>query len=487
MALKLTIKAKQTTAPLDGYINFAFQLTNSGVTINRTIQFETTSSNFDVGVVRYDYANTDLFAQEIQSYFNYLFSLNNIIYTTDIIGDTVTYILGTNSTVDSIYFIFFKKNSVSSNLWSLISEAYTFPPEPVLTTRNDEVILSRSPWFFKESPTIIYDQMKFDIYVYRGEKTIDKPTIRTFPASKFVVQVGQPTISIDIHKLVNDFVQNEYLESTVTGVVTTSQKDSVWIFIDAGIYLDGVLKYSINQNLLALDGFGYHKELANPDLTKKVLSTIDKHIIYNNSKYFLYFLSTGLTSITINGVTVPFTLNPNFNNQFIAGVDVMQYASTSTNFNAVFVYGAETITHNVQVKTECRNSLINVTFKNKYGFYQKIPFAKLSKKTIDIESEDYMPFVSNFGSYDLNKHNKRSYLTNGKEKIVCNTDFMPESYNDLFKELMLSEQIYIEENNEFLPVNITKKSFNYKTVLNDKLIQYSFEFDYSYNEINNVL
>ena len=409
-------------------------------------------------------------------------SEDGILFTSETVGNTLIYYIGSNSTTEIL------SDVVNSTEAVVTSEAYSFPVEPSpLITRTDSVILSRSPWFFKESPTIIYDQMRFDLYVYRGEKTVDKPTIRTFAASKFVIQVGQPTISIDIHKLVNDFVQNEYLESTVTGIVTTSQKDSVWIFIDAGIYLDGVLKYSINQNLLALDGFGYYKELANPLLTKKVLSTIDKHIIYNNSKYFLYFLSTGLTSITINGVIVPFTLNPNFNNQFIAGVDVMQYASTSTNFNAVFVYGAETITHNIQVKTECRNSLINVTFKNKYGVYQKIPFNKLSKKTIDVESEDYMPFVSNYGSYDLNKHNKRSYLTNGKEKIICNTDLIPEHYNVLLKELMLSEQIYLEENNEILPVNLSKKTLQYKTKLDDKLIQYPFEFDYSYNEINNVL
>lgn len=406
---------------------------------------------------------------------------DGIIFTSETVGNQLIYYIGSNSTTEIL------TDVINSTEAVVTSQAYTFPVGTILTTRNDEVILSRSPWFFKESPTIIYDQMRFDLYIYRGEKTTDKPTLPTFQASKFVVQIGQPTISIDIHKLVNDFTQNEYLENITTGVITTNQKDSVWIFIDAGIYLDGVLKYSINQNLLALDGFGYHKELANPLLNKKVLSIIDKHIVYNNSKYFLYFLSAGLTNITINGVVVPFTLDANFNNQFIAGVDVMQYASTSTNFNAVFIYGAETITHNIDIKTECRNSLVNVTFKNKYGVYQKIPFAKLSKKTLDVESESYMPLVSNFGGYDLNKHNKKSYLTNGKEKIICNTDFIPESYNALFKELMLSEQIYLEENNEFLPVNITKKSFNYKTVLNDKLIQYNFEFDYSYNEINNVL
>ena len=359
--------------------------------------------------------------------------------------------------------------------------------QEIIITYEDAIVLSRSPYFFKATPTVLYDSMRADIYIYRGNKLTDKPAVPTFQASKFVIQAGQSTISIDIHKLVNDFVQNEFTQNISLGVQTTNQLDSVWVYIDAGIYLDSVLLCSINQTLLALDGFGYHQELANPALNKKVLSTINNHIVYNSSKYPLYFLSNGLTNITINGVSVPFTLDAYFNNQYICYVDVMQYANSSTNFNAVFAYGSKTITHNITVKTECRNELVNCIFKNKYGFWQKIPFNKLSKLNLDIDSSDYNPFISDFGSYNLNQHTKRSYLTNGNEKIVVNTDFLPEEYNLLFKELMLSEQIYLEQGATILPVNLNKKSFAYKTKLNDKLIQYSMDFEYSFKTINNIV
>ena len=359
--------------------------------------------------------------------------------------------------------------------------------QEIIITSEDAIVLSRSPYFFKATPTVLFDSMRADIYIYRGNKLTAKPAVPTFQASKFVVQAGQSTISIDIHKLVNDFVQNEFTQNVSLGVQTTNQLDSVWVFIDAGIYLDSVLLYSINQNLIALDGFGYHQELANPVLNKKVLSSINNHIVYNNSKYPLYFVSDGLASITINGVSVPFTLDADFNNQYIGYVDVMQYAGVSNNFNAVFVYDTETITHNITVKTECRNELVNCIFKNKYGFWQKIPFNKLSKLNLDIDSSDYNPFISDFGSYNLNQHTKRSYLTNGNEKIVVNTDFLPEEYNLLFKELMLSEQVYLEQGATILPVNLNKKSFAYKTKLNDKLIQYSMDFEYSFKTINNIV
>lgn len=487
MAQKIIITAKQVTTPADaGYLFFGIDFGNAlGSYLNTSVFFDTNPSDYLMGKVKYNQTTTDLFAEEIKGYFDLLFTNASVPFTSERIGNVVNYYLGNNATVD--YFDWVGFSSIDSDLWSVEREDYTFPTEPSLIDYDDAVILSRSPYFFKASPTVLYDSMRADIYVYRGNKTTDIPIIPTFQASKSVLIAGQSTISIDIHKLVNDFVQNEFTQNVSLGVQTTNQLDSVWVFIDAGIYLDNVLLYSINQTLLALDGFGYHQELANPVLSKKVLSTINNHIVYNNSKYPLYFLSDGLVSITINGTVVPFTLDSDYNNQYIGYVDVMQYADTDTNFDAVFVYDHETITHNIEVKTECRNELVNCTFKNKYGYWQKIGFNKLSKLNLDIDSSDYNPFISEFGNYNLNQHTKRSYLTNGVEKIMVNTDFLPEEYNLLFKELMLSEQIYLEQGSTVLPVNLNKKSFAYKTKLNDKLIQYSMDFEYSFKTINNIV
>ena len=486
MAQKIIITAKSVSNPADsGYIFLGIDFGNAlGSYLNTGIFLTSFVPSVNNGI-QYNVATTDLFAQNIKNTFDNLLTLSTVPFTSEIIGNVVTYYLGNNATVD--YFDYSGAGFIDSDLWSVTREDYTFPVEPSTITYEDNVILSRSPYFFKATPTVLYDSMRADIYIYRGEKTTDIPATPTFQTSKFVIQAGQPIVSIDIHKLVNDFVQNEFTQNVSLGVQTTNQLDSVWVFIDAGIYLENVLLYSINQTLFALDGFGYHQELANPALNKKVLSTINNHIVYNNSKYPLYFLSNNLTNITINGVSVPFTLDANFNNQYIGYVDVMQYAGSSTNFKAVFFYGSEAITHNITVKTECRNELVNCIFKNKYGFWQKIPFNKLSKLNLDIDSSDYNPFISDFGSYNLNQHTKRSYLTNGNEKIVVNTDFLPEKYNLLFKELMLSEQIYLEQGASILPVNLNKKSFAYKTKLNDKLIQYSMDFEYSFKTINNIV
>jgi len=273
---------------------------------------------------------------------------------------------------------------------------------------------------------------------------------------------------------------------------------SIWCYIDAKINLGGAEQYQANQTLLAVDGFGYHTELANPEIStlpdtiyrrEKVLTSIDNHIIYNNSDYPLYFVTTGLVSLTINGTNVPFTFDQDIANQNIAYVNIANYIGSSTSFSAVFFYDATevpSVTINFTIKDECKYPLINCIFKNKYGFWQTIPFNKLSKKTQDFTNESYNGLISNYGAYNLNTHVKRTYNINGREKVTVNTDFIPEEYNALFTELMLSEFVYLEENGTVLPVNVVKTSFEKKTKLINKLIQYSMDFEYSFDLLNNI-
>jgi hypothetical protein len=350
----------------------------------------------------------------------------------------------------------------------------------------EAIVLSRSPFFISETPFVAFDEIRASLYIYRGDKAADKPIIANYSFSKKIVLALQPKISFDIHKVVNDYVKNNYNSIFGSGANTTSTLDTVWCFVDAEIYLDYTFKYRIQQQLLIVDGFGYTTELANPFINKKVLSSINDHVIYTGSDYPLYFITKDLVSITVNGSNVPFTYNQNFNNQKIGYVNISDYGSTG-NFNAVFVYADETVTHSFSIKEECRFTVINCIFKNKFGFWQTIPFNKLSKKSIDFENSDYSGLIANYGEYSLNQHEKKSFLSNGKEKITVNTDFINENYNALFVELMLSEFVYLEENANVLPVNLLKKSFEKKTKLNNKLIQYSMDFEYSFKLMNTIL
>lgn len=432
----------------------------------------------------------------VETYF-----FNNFYYEVSIVGNVVELIWGSNSSTDTFEFVNFPDQTPHTSAWlTYTTEAYTIPALIVPEVLDEKIILSRSPYHFKLTPGITFDEITAEIFIYRGHKIDDRPAVSNYNLSKSVVQVGQAAINFDIHKLVNDFVKNNYNGvSNIVGAFTTSLLDSVWVYIDAKIYLAGAEQYQANQTLLAVDGFGYHTELANPEIStfpdiiyrrQKVLTSIDNHIIYNDSDYPLYFITDGLVSLTINGTSVPFTFSQDYSNQKIGYVNIKNYIGSSTSFSAVFFYDATevpSVTINFTIKDECKFPLMNCIFKNKFGVWQTIPFNKLSKKSQDFTNESYNGLISNYGSYALNKHVKQTYNVNGKEKVTVNTDFIPEEYNALFTELMLSEFIYLEENGSVLPVNVLKNTFEKKTKLNNKLIQYFMDFEYSFNLLNDIL
>ena len=440
-------------------------------------------------------ASVNNFANNFYLWLNAQMPSLGVYFETSIASNVVELIWGNNSETNDFNITLLSDEPPTIDWLTYTTEPYTIPTPIVPVVLDEKIVLSRSPYHFQVSPGILFDEITAEIFIYRGHKVDDRPAISTYNLSKSVVQVGQSTINFDVHKLVNDYVKNNYTSVGTSGAFTSSLLDSVWVYIDAKIKLSGAEQYQTNQVLLAIDGFGYHTELANPQINyfQKFLSNVSNHIIYNDSDYPLYFITEDLLSITVNGTSIPFTFSQDYSNQKTGYVNIANYIGSSTSFTAGLTYycgedcePVEDI-HYFTIKDECKFPLINCIFKNKFGVWQTIPFNKLSKKSQDFTNESYNGLISNYGNYALNKHVKQTYNVNGKEKITVNTDFIPEEYNLLFTELMLSEFIYLEENEQVLPVNLMKNSFEKKTKLNNKLIQYSMDFEYSFNLLNNII
>jgi hypothetical protein len=65
------------------------------------------------------------------------------------------------------------------------------------------------------------------------------------------------------------------------------------------------------------------------------------------------------------------------------------------------------------------------------------------------------------------------------EKLTVNTDYLTEAESTWMNDLFTSPVVYREVNNELIAMNITGNSIQKKTSLNDKLMQYTFELNYS--------
>ena len=151
--------------------------------------------------------------------------------------------------------------------------------------------------------------------------------------------------------------------------------------------------------------------------------------------------------------------------------------------------GIETI--KVNVIEECKYEPKKVTFVNKFGALQDMYFFKKSKENLSIKKESYKAnIISSFGTYDKTNHVKRDFNVVGKESISLSSGYLSEEYNEVFKQLLLSEKVWItniiESGEQVLPINVKTSSIAYKTSVNDKLVDYTIEFDKSFDTINNI-
>ena len=137
---------------------------------------------------------------------------------------------------------------------------------------------------------------------------------------------------------------------------------------------------------------------------------------------------------------------------------------------------------------------IRLCWLNQWGAWDYYTFIQKSVRSISTKGSTYEQLAGtwNEAAYrvDSYKGGKKAFRVNATEKITMNTDFVSESENDMFEELINSPEVYILEGyqtdgsfsalNQYVkPVRLTTSSFTRKTVANDKLIQYTFEVEKS--------
>ena len=140
---------------------------------------------------------------------------------------------------------------------------------------------------------------------------------------------------------------------------------------------------------------------------------------------------------------------------------------------------------------ECKYEPKKVSFINRWGALQDLWFFKKSVESMNVEKESYKSNILGYdGTYSTSNNVNRDFNVVGKESVTLSSGFLDEEYNKVFKEMMLSEKVWItnitESGEQVLPINVKTGEITYKTSLNDKLVQYTIQFDKSYDTINNI-
>lgn len=344
--------------------------------------------------------------------------------------------------------------------------------------------LVRSTYSLRITPNVFFDTVTMEFFAYGGDINT-MPTLPNYQLSKQVVQLGQSTISFDINHLIKENT-NPTIDNYLLAGLQPSQPDATcWVKYDALCFDNNDQVFQVEGTLLAMYGYGYFNEGFNPQLSSKVLISNNTQRHFRGEDNRLYFITDGLTSLEVNGDAITVTANLDLNTDYIQSINLKDY-DTDDVITCEFVYEDETRTITFNVLEGCKYPIINCVFINKFGFPQSFFLTLVNKTTDEVDGEDYRGLTSNFGIYNTTDHQYSTFNLNGRSAIICNTDYLNEVENENVKQMLLSEKKWFIENGEILPVNLESKSVAYKTQLNDKLIQYSFNFKYSFDIINNV-
>ena len=372
----------------------------------------------------------------------------------------------------------------------------------------------RSPYYISTSvATTAYATL--DITIWSGSVTSP-------PASQYSLRKNVVGSSVEVVFEISELVR-DYLDITFDGDYTGQ---TVWVQLAHTAYNSSdVVIYTNTGTSIAFDGYYYFEEGALPlDYISLFISNRELFVLEdntfripintNNNPTVVFYKDgeviasevfgsdTGSANqikyVSIYGDSVNWDtyqeriLNENgsyedssclqsfFNSYSIGAVDKITISDSN---------GIETI--KVNVIEECKYEPKKVTFINKFGALQDMYFFKKSKESLSIKKESYKSnIISSSGTYNNTNHVNRNFNVIGKESISLSSGYLSEEYNEVFKQLMLSEKVWvtniIETGEQVLPINVKTSSIAYKTSVNDKLVDYTIEFDKSFDTINNI-
>ena len=135
---------------------------------------------------------------------------------------------------------------------------------------------------------------------------------------------------------------------------------------------------------------------------------------------------------------------------------------------------------------ECKYTPVRIDFINRYGAWQTEYFFKASNDTFSVENTEYNLLQTDSYNYNTLEGQRKVFNANGKKSIKVNTGWVAETWKEVLKQIMLSERILILDGS-YLPVKINTKSTELFKHINTKQINYSLEFEFTYDVINSVI
>jgi hypothetical protein len=374
--------------------------------------------------------------------------------------------------------------------------------------------------------------------IFTGNNT----TSPTVDYTLYKTSIDNAPITFEISDLIREKIASVLKNSAITDFEAATT-EVVWCkftlssnYVDAGSPVFGLIVN--NQSFLCSDGWLPFTQQSGGSvagvglLTNRTMQVYDG---YQQSLPALYDTNTGLTSViyNVNGV-----------DYFYALSDELGYANTSTistqkivyvpagpasvssmlgvvpngdysillvNNSAAINYRTRVLAdsgtcegfacvrsalaelgfeetgteYNYELVCEPKYTPVRLTFINRFGFSDFVTFFKVSTRSGAVTRESYMPQLSQpFNVAQQVQY--RNFDVNSRETIVLNTGWVDENYDDVIREILISEKCSINYEGVEFTVNPQDTGIQYFKKINDRNINYTLTFDIAWDIRNNA-
>ena len=342
----------------------------------------------------------------------------------------------------------------------------------------------RSPYFINHTATNL-TSATLEIVIYVGAVNTSFGT----PQYTLVSTALDAKVNFEVSELIKDYIQTKFNGTFPTPTVT--DEEATTIFVDYRITQTIVTTTTVLTPVYgnrAFYGYGYFEDGANPSFDSIFSLQSNTSILKNtNATVTIPVDNTIATSLVwkYQGSpvsTISIAAETKIENQ-------ITYVTNTGNFNvdqAEISASLKTITINIDSYEKCKYTPLKLIFINKFGAYQEIWMFANSILSMATTEERYKSNILTNGTYNTYDPQIKLLTKNANQTLKLNSDYYPESYNEVFRQLFLSEKVWIDYNGETLGVNIESKQITYKTSLTDSLINYTIDVSFAFDTINNI-
>ena len=366
------------------------------------------------------------------------------------------------------------------------------------------VSLAQSPIMFSLSEsTPVYTSSSFqyvgELYYWTGSLT-NSSSFSDYTIVKFP---NTATVGIfDLNRIINSTLTD--LAQANSSSVTYYAVDFYYQYLSGSTYVTS--SHLKSDTYKALDGYGVFQEPIGQNITSASVhwplmtsGPVTQSALITNEGY------SGVYTGTAGGLEptkIVYTSNVGNGDYFVSSStsssgQIYRYpigpaesgfplSTTGLEYYTVQAYsGSTALGTSIKYDIVCNQKYPNVRvkFKNRFGQFDWINFNMVSRQSFGTERKTYQPQLGSWESSTFGYNNydtaTQAYIVDSKQMLSVNTYWLPEDYNDIIKQLLVSDEIYWitdEVSGVLKPLTIVTQNILFKTSVVDKLIQYQFDF-----------